>query len=226
MNQPTKISLTKISMNAKTGPIPVSMSGKETCPNSCPLKGKGCYASSGHVNIHWSRLSKGERSYHWNDFLSDIKSLHRNQLWRHNQAGDLPGENEKVNETELSQLVDANKGRKGFTYTHKYNNPSNHAAIKQANDNGFTINLSSNNLAHADELVKLNIGPVVTIVNSNQTTNTVTPEGRKVVICPATNRANVTCSSCGLCQIAKRSIIIGFPAHGIQKKKVDSIIAA
>jgi hypothetical protein len=226
MNQPTRVSLTKISHNVKTGPIPVSMSGKDTCPDSCPLKSKGCYASSGHVNIHWSRLSKGERSYHWNDFLNDIKSLHRNQLWRHNQAGDLPGENEKVNETELSQLVDANKGRKGFTYTHKYTDASNHAAIKQANDNGFTINLSSNNVAHADELAKLNIGPVVTIVNSNQLTNTVTPEGRKVVICPATNRENVTCSSCGLCQRANRSIIIGFPAHGIQKKKVDAIIAA
>lgn len=152
--------------------------------------------------------------------------MRRGQLWRHNQAGDLPGINESINTVELNELVQANKGRRGFTYTHKYNDSSNHASIKSANDNGFTINLSANTLEHADKLAKLNIGPIVTILPSNTTSNVYTPEGRKVVVCPATNRANVTCSSCGLCQRANRSIIIGFPAHGIQKKKVDSIVSS
>lgn len=86
---------------------------------------------------------------------------------------------------------------------------------------GFTINLSGNNLGHADTLADLNIGPVVVVLPSAVKTNTVTPKGRKVVVCPATQRDDVSCATCGLCQKARRSVIVGFPAHGSGKKKAE-----
>ena len=46
--------------------------------------------------------------------------------------------------------------------------------IKEANQNGFTVDLSANNLAHADKLKALNIAPVVVVLPSTQTTNTET----------------------------------------------------
>ena len=234
-------SLTRISHNAKTGPIPVSTTSKASCPDACPFKSGGCYAQGGPVNIHWQKVTSGERGSDFDSFCSEIKRLPKNQLWRHNQAGDLSGTNNVIDISNLRKLVQANKGRKGFTYTHKPvlledvkdNNltarektilvNSNRAAIESANKNGFTINLSGNNKAHADKLKQLNIAPVVTVVKSDTVGNQITESGNKVVICPATYRDNVNCQSCGLCQKVERGAIVGFPSHGVSKKKVDAL---
>ena len=231
-----KFLFTRVSGNTKTGPIPVSMSVKETCPDACPLKAGGCYASGGHVNIHWLRLTNGLVGMLFGDFLKAIKALPRGQLWRHNQAGDLPGLNNAIDVKALAQLVDANKDRQGFTYTHKpvlhgqadkRTVAANAKAIASANAKGFTINLSANNLEHADELAALKIGPVVTLLPIKNESNTlVTPLGRKVIVCPATYRVNTNCMTCKLCQRADRSVIIGFPAHGVSMKKAEAIALA
>jgi len=218
-----QIHLTPISSNKKTGPIPVSTTSAESCPPSCPFKNMGCYGESGPIRLHWDKVSKGERGIEWGNFLKSIKRLHRKQLWRHNQVGDLAGKGEVIDFVKLKELTAANKGKSGFTYTHKHGSLANLSAIREANDAGFTINLSGNNLAHADKLADSQAGPVVTVLPIAQMTNTVTPKGRKVVICPAVNRENVSCATCKLCQKADRSIIIGFPAHGTSKKKVNGI---
>ena len=219
------VHLTAISSNVKTGPIPVSTSGAETCPNACPLKKSGCYADSGPLAIHWKAVTTGKRGVDWNSFVQSIRKLSNGQLWRHNQAGDLPGESDSIDVAALAQLVAANKGKRGFTYTHKpvIDNPDNARAVKTANDNGFTINLSGNNLAHADQLFSLTIGPVVAIVPNGTPDVSETPNGNKVVICPAQTRDNVTCAKCGLCAKSNRSFIVGFLPHGSGAKKAGLI---
>lgn len=213
--------------NTKTGPIPVSTSSKDTCPDVCPLKGKGCYALLGHLNIHWERLTAGLKGITFKAFLNEIRKLPKGKFWRHNQAGDLEGKGDKICAKSLKALVNANKGRHGFTYTHK---PvlgdtklakANAELVKYANANGFTVNLSSNNLAHADNLKALGIAPVVVILPWDASANVTTPAGNKVVICPAVTKG-ITCEHCQLCQ-KQRDSIVGFPAHGIQKKKVSEV---
>ena len=224
--------LTRSSSNEKTGPIPVSTSPSSTCPDSCPLKGNGCMVI-GPFKWHWDKVSRGERGSPWETFLDELRTIPKGQLWRHNQAGDLPGDNEQILPEFLKDLVKANQGRKGFTYTHKpvldeQAGPveSNRAAIKEANANGFTINLSANGLNHADRLAALGIGPVCTILPDQNPVNRTTPQGRKVVICPAQTRDNTTCASCGLCQRADRSVIVGFMPHGSQQKRALAIARA
>ena len=180
----------------------------------------------GPMKWHWDKVSRGERGNDWGVFLDELRSLPRGQLWRHNQAGDLAGKNQEIALELLKDLVNANQGRKGFTYTHKpvldgQEGPikSNRAAIKEANAQGFTINLSANGLNHADKLAALGIGPVCTILPDQNPVNRTTPQGRKVVICPAQTRDNTTCATCGLCQRANRSVIVGFMPHGSQQKK-------
>lgn len=224
--------LTPVSSNAKTGPIPVSTSHKDTCPNACPLKAKGCYAAGGPSNIHWKAVTEGKRGGDWDHFLLQVRAIRKGQLWRHNQAGDLPGTDNVIDRDMLEGLVKANKGRKGFTYTH-YPVLSGHAspaetignrdAIQWANEDGFTVNLSGNNVQHADQLKALNIAPVVTILPMDAPNTFTTPAGNKVVACPAEKSDKVNCANCGLCQIADRSYIIGFRAHGVSKKHVDLI---
>lgn len=218
--------LTLKSRNAKTGPIPVSTTTATTCSPACPFQSSGCYAKGGPLAIHWRKVTQGIAGMPWDDFVSEIAALPENTLWRHNQAGDLPGNGDTIDIVALASLVTANNGKRGFTYTHKPTTPANVAAIKDANANGFTINLSGNNLAHADQLADLNAGPVVVVLPADQTTNTTTPAGRKVVVCPASIRDDVSCSTCKLCAVTDRRAIIGFPAHGAAKNKASGIAAA
>lgn len=224
-----QVALTQISRNVKTGPMPTSMTSAKSCPLACPLSGNnGCYAEAGPTNIHWTKVTKETQGVDWNNFLTMVRKLRPRTLWRHNVAGDLPSNDRKTIDSEkLAGLVSANRGKDGFTYTHYdvIDNKENRSMIKEANDSNFTINLSGNNLEHADLLVKADCGPVVTILPSNVTgnQNIFTPNGNRVSVCPATYREDVTCFSCGLCQKKNRKVIVGFPAHGVFKKKANVI---
>lgn len=221
------VHLTLSSKNVKTGPIPVSTSSALSCPDACPFNthnAGGCYAASGPLAIHWRKVTEGNRGDAWAAFLGKILALPKGQLWRHNQSGDLAGAGDCLDTVALGQLVIANRGKRGFTYTHKpLDTPHERLAIAHANANGFTVNLSANTLAHADTLADLAIGPVAVVLPTDATSNTVTPKGRKVVVCPATQRDDVSCATCGLCAIAKRDCIVGFPSHGTGKKKASAI---
>jgi hypothetical protein len=228
------------SSNVKTGPMPVSTTDKGSCPTDCAFYATGCYAKAGQMNFMWTAMSKAgpnaefkngkatAKTLGWDEFCAKVEALPDATLWRHNQAGDLPGQGGKIDGQAVSKLVAANRGKHGFTYTHHnvLQDMDNRAVVAHANANGFTINLSGNNLAHADALADLGIGPVVVVLPSTVEGNVKlsTPKGRKVVVCPATYRDDVTCKSCGLC--AKlRDAIVGFPAHGATKKAASQIAA-
>jgi hypothetical protein len=208
----------KKSANAKTGPIPVTYSDEKTCPQSCPHYRTSCYAEGYHTRLAWNRAPR--TGIEWGVFCGTIESLPAGTLWRHNIAGDLPGEGETIDTRALSALVRANKGKRGFTYSHK-KSPQAIKAIKAANRAGFTINLSADNAGEADTLAALKAGPVVAVVPIDTPEKTYTPDGRLIVICPAQSREGVTCQSCGLCARADRDVIIGFRAHGTRAKMAD-----
>lgn len=220
------VHLTLKSSNAKTGPMPVSTTGRDSCPTTCSLRKNGCYADSGPLALHWDKVTRGERGMTWDAFCETIESLPAGTTWRHNQAGDLiPTKinNSRINETKLSMLVSANEGKNGFTYTH--HNPSipeNKRAIKSANERGFTINLSAENLSHADRLADLNIGPVVTIIDTGMPVKMKTPKGRSVITCPATYKDDISCFTCQLCA-KQRDSIVAFPVHGTSKAKARKV---
>lgn len=211
------------SANAKTGPIPVSTTTRATCPLDCAMR-DGCYAASGPLALHWSAVTAGARGTDWATFCGAIAALPDGQLWRHNQAGDLPGDGRTVDPAALGALVAANRGRRGFTYTH-YRDSASLEWVRHANAWGFTVNLSANNLADADTLADTGAGPVVCVLPSDATENARTPAGRRVVVCPATQRDDVSCATCQLCQ-RQRDVIVGFPAHGTKRRVIDIRLAA
>ena len=219
--------ITPKSKNVKVGKMAVTTSTATTCPTSCPFKSNGCYADSGPLKLHWDKVTRKERGDDWATFIDKIKDMPAGSKWRHNQAGDLPGDMEKLDDEKCIELAKANKGKRGFTYTHYdvLDNFQNAITVNIMNHLGFTVNVSANNLEHADKLCDLNIAPVATVLPIDQTTNTVTPKGRKVVVCPATFKDDVSCSSCMLCEKRDRNIIVGFPAHGTSKKKASAIAA-
>jgi hypothetical protein len=217
--------MTLQSKNKKVGKMPVTTSTATTCPTSCPFKANGCYAYGYPLKGHWDKVTEGERGDDWSTFISKIKALPPMQKWRHNQAGDLPGDMEELDGDKCVDLARANEGKRGFTYTH-YNvldNFQNAIIVNSMNHLGFTVNVSANNLDHADKLCDMDIAPVVVVLPIEQTTNTVTPKGRKVVVCPATFKDDVSCASCMLCEKWDRNVVVGFPAHGTSKKKASVV---
>ena len=219
--------ITPKSKNAKVGKMAVTTSTATTCPSTCPFRDNGCYAESGPLKLHWLKVTKGERGDDWPTFLGKIKDLPAGSKWRHNQAGDLPGDTKDLDSTKCVELAKANEGKRGFTYTHYdvLDNFQNAITVNMMNHLGFTVNVSANNLEHADQLCDLDIAPVATVLPIEQTTNTVTPKGRKVVVCPATYKEDVSCASCMLCEKWDRNVVVGFPAHGTSKKKA-SVVAS
>lgn len=221
------VQLTMASGNAKTGPIPVSTTEEASCPAACPLRGTDCYAKFGPLGMHWRAVSQGKRGGNWGLFCRAVERFPKGQLWRHNQAGDLPHNDQRIDRDLVAELVTANRGRRGFTYTH--HDPAigqNAEIIATANREGFTVNLSADDLAEADQLAGLGIGPVVVTVPAGELPRgTRTPAGLPVVQCPATTaageRAGVSCASCGLCQVRDRKAIVAFPAHGPAGKRLS-----
>jgi hypothetical protein len=179
------------------------------------------------LKLHWNKVTEGDRGDDWSTFISKIKDLPAGSKWRHNQAGDLPGDTKDLDDVKCVELAKANEGKRGFTYTHYdvLDNFQNAITVNIMNHLGFTVNVSANNLEHADQLCDLDIAPVATVLPIEQTTNTVTPKGRKVVVCPATYKDDVSCASCMLCEKWDRNVVVGFPAHGTSKKKAAAIAA-
>jgi hypothetical protein len=235
------VTFTLKSRNEKVGPMPVSTTSRETCPDSCPLKDSGCYAESGNVAMLWRALSQTKpgkkftrgaqkiQSLTWSQFCAKVAALKPGTIWRHNQAGDLPGQGDAIDVGALGELIGANYGRRGFTYTHKPitgpHGARNARAIRSANLQGFTVNLSADNLLEADQLAESGVGPVVVVLPDTVQGNAdiSTPAGRRVSVCPATYRDDVSCATCQLCQRQNRKSIVGFPAHGASKRKASAV---
>jgi hypothetical protein len=220
-----KFHLTRVSRNRKTGPIPVATSSRNTCPDSCPLMRRGCYADSGPLRIHWDRVSKTGVAF--DEFLRQIARLPRNQLWRYGQAGDLPQLREDV-----LRLAKANGRRPVIAYTH-------HRDIdgyREAERHGFHINLSADDLGEADLLKQTGLSVVVVLPTeygrrANEPMGDYrdrmggklslkTPGGAPVAICPATY-TDTDCARCRACAKPRPGgTIIGFPAHGSRRNLI------
>ena len=209
----------KQSANMKTGPIPVTYSERDTCPPSCPHYRADCYAEDYYTRMTWDKVA--QRGQDLAGLCLAIDQLPPGQLWRHNVAGDLPGTGEDLDPVALGQIVRANIGRRGFTYTHKKSPDALHWA-SMATQWGFTVNLSADDVGEADALAEAQAGPVVAIVPMDTPEKTFTPAGRTVIVCPAQTRDNVTCATCGLCARADRSVIVGFRAHGSRARVTDA----
>lgn len=209
-----------LSQNKKLGGMPASITSGATCPPSCSFFGAGCYAEF-HLMRHWWNET-GKSGLTWRAFLRVVRGLALGTLWRHNEAGDLPGFGDELDVLKLRELVEANRGRRGFTFTHKpLRTKREREAVRDAVRAGFVVNLSADSLKQADELAELGVAPVAVVLPSDSKTRGVrTPAGRPVVVCPAQTR-ELTCAECQVCARPKRASVVGFIAHGQARATVN-----
>ncbi len=227
------VALTIKSGNRKVGPIPVSTTEEGSCPTSCPLQGTDCYARFGPLGMHWRKIMEGGRGTKWTLFCRAVAAFATGQIWRHNQAGDLPKLEvpadydgpDRIDAELAFELSKASEHTNGWTYTHYDPTDSfNASVIQEMNDvPGLTVNLSADSLVEADEYAALNIAPVTVILPKDAPLlGNKTPGGLPVVVCPAQNEAaDVSCDQCPLCRKRDRKSIVGFLAHGTAKKRLS-----
>lgn len=217
---PLRVFFTRESANRKTGPIPVSMTSASSCPPSCSYYGDGCYAERHILGMHWRRLSRGEgRS--WDAFCDAVRGLPPGQLWRHNEAGDLPGIGEACFESQVIELAAASRHTRGFTYTHKLGTTFSEAArvahfglLRYLNRSGVTVNLSVDRFEELDQYARWGL-PMTTVLPEDAPRVSYTKAGRKVIVCPAQVNEGTQCVSCGICQAnGSDRAVVGFLAHG------------
>lgn len=235
--------LTVDSNNHKTGHMPVSTSPMQTCPETCPFRGRGCYSNYGPALVWWRACTraKGETAAEYRAFLGRVRNeIPEGQVWRHNQAGDLVSANNvHIDPAAALQLVAASQHTKGFTYTHygvveQKGTPADAAThnlrvVETMNRMGFAVNISCNSLAHADRVKDTGTSAPVTVMVPEQvmkdgTKVMQTPKGRKVVVCPNVTKG-IQCVNCNLCMKTERDAIIAFPCHGSGKKRAEEVLA-
>lgn len=220
VDEPFRVRLTMKSLNRKTGPIPVTASSPSTCPPSCAWYGKGCYAESHYIGARWRKVPSTGMA--WSEFLDAVMEFPPDQLWRHNEAGDLPGHGEDLDCDAFYDLVRANDGRQGFTYTHK--DPIRYReAFEWANREGFAVNLSCDSIGMVDTYREMGLEIPLTVVvgEHERRRNFKTPGGAFIVVCPAQTTDDVSCATCRLCSATTRKTVIGFKAHGSSKRSVS-----
>lgn len=228
----TRFHLTPRSSNAKTGPIAVTTTSSNSCSPTCPYlkaNGGGCYAASGPLALHWAKLDAGERGGDWLHLSSAIvqAKLPAGTLLRHNQAGDLPHINGKINSEVLGHLVSIFAAAKlrAFTYTHHKQNYDNIECVKWATNAGFTINLSCDSEAQASERHREGLPAVCVVRSDDQRRSWQDAHGVRFQTCPAQLKDGVTCATCQLCSKADRACVVAFRAHGTGKRRIDEALA-
>lgn len=207
------------SSNSKTGHMPVSTTGSISCPPACKhLKLGTCYARFSWLGLHWKKVDSGQRDMGWDSVLRFVSDLPSGQIHRWNQAGDLPGTGNVINSRLFLQLVEANRGKRGFTYTHKPLTPKNLELIEYANRNGFTVNFSVDSLTDVVktqqrlQLMGYNIPLVLTVPETFESTD-------EIKVCPAQIRDDITCLKCQWCAMPERKFVVAFRMHGTRKNK-------
>ena len=235
--------------NAKTGKMPVTTSPMFTCPLACPYKEHGCYAAYGPIRMWWKACTESCMNIEkeWDKFTQRIiHEIPTGTIWRHNQAGDfLPSSyiprnrfksTNRINVKHAVHLALINRGKRGYTYTHypvieqkgvsKHDVLKNRDIIEGMNRVGFTVNISCNSLAHADEVIDSKLKAPISVTIPENFKNekvSLTPKGRKVILCPAIWKKGMTCLKCQACMNPKRKAIIGFSAHGTGRKHCERV---
>ena len=201
----------------------VSTSSKLTCSPSCPFLNNGCYANSGPLNLHWLKVTNGERGDNFQTFLGKLKELPAGSAFRHNQAGDLPHNLGKISRTFVRKMVESTAHLRAYTYTHhNLQLGENLQLLRYANRNGFTINVSCESEAQVDDAIAAELPAVLVVPSDEKRTTWRTESGNAVIVCPAQRSDTVTCADCMLCHKRGKKVAIAFLAHGTSKKKAEA----
>lgn len=227
--------------NRKLGPSCwVVTFSRDTCPDTCPLKGAGCYAESGPLRLHWDRVSRGEakaggRTRWTGEGLMTLCHALETAPFRYGETLRLGDAGDPIGSELHWRFVHTLRDLKGrgvriILYSHAdFRDPLLAADARTLAAEGIALNESRHG---AEGLPSPLERPSVTVVardawDAGPEIKRLSDDERPVSIrrCPA-EYADTACTRCGWCADATRRFVVGFTAHGTQKRKVEAISRA
>lgn len=201
---------------------------KASCPSSCSLKDKGCYAQSSYVGMTVERMDRRARGAsplqvaraeaRSLDDAYNGKSVPEGRDLRLHVAGD----SRTIAGTRvLNQAVERWKQRGGgdcWSYTHAWKH------VPRSEWSHVSVLASVANVTEATQARAQGYAPAI-VVSEHPSEKSFQLDGSDVkwIPCPAQTR-HVGCSDCRLCFNADRlfegNFGIAFAAHGVNKNKV------
>jgi hypothetical protein len=216
------------SRNEKIGPVSTTYAPTTHCVD-CGFKNNGCYAQSGMVGMHTSRLDAAARDSHASPVRTarqearGIDALRASgQGLRIHTSGDCPTAEAARIVSDAADRFTARGGGRAWSYTHAWRRMS------RKSWGGVSVLASVETLADASRAMRKGwaVARVVPKFNGDKAW---TEGGIRWIPCPAQTRDNVTCDSCRLCWNDDKLRAIGagvaFEAHGSSKRKAAEKVA-
>lgn len=201
------------SKNAKLGAMSATYAPiEETCPESCPLLGHGCYAQKGLVKLQEMRLHKKPLLAHatlgYQEFL-EICMLTGKLPLRAHVSGDVLDADHASWLGLAMRMHTLKAGQPAWTYTHRWKE------IARASWMGATVLASCHSPEEVADALTAGYAPCVVLPEAHPSRRTYEWKGLKIIPCPAQfSPRTVTCSTCRICshpeKWAPRGFVLGF----------------
>ena len=226
----------------KLGGISAVRVGRDSCPDSCPLKDGPCYGEDYRSKHWWDRLDAGE-GISLSELLKCFRDKLNPRLFRWGSTGDLPGNGDKIDFSILLELAKVwiSERLTGIIFSHKplegVHTRGHHMTRKKNRRTWdkiaamlpFALNVSCDSYAeavqaHSQGLDAVVIGPSK-LKNHKGSINL--GNGVKGKVCWAVSSGG-TCGNCPgtWCAMKGRPFVVVFPAHGSGLRILDNVEGA
>jgi hypothetical protein len=217
------------SKNVKIGDVSATYASIDgSCPTDCAHRGAGCYAQSGNVGIHVSRMNATNKDR----VRQDAREVAREEA-RQIKAAISKGDDTRPLRVHVSgdcrtpsaaqTIAKAISGwrEKVWSYTHAWK------VVDRASWGRVSVLASVDNASDLSEAFARGYAPAIVVDRHPEDGKAFTREdGVKVIPCPNQTR-DITCVQCGLCMNADKlhamGAAIAFAAHGVSKRKLSVI---
>ena len=211
--------------NSKLGNVSSTYASIDSsCPNTCALKNKGCYAQLSFVGIHTSKLNSANLNsstvarQEANLIKNAIENKKNIRPLRLHVAGDCR------TAFAAKTVSDAAKNWNNpvWTYTHAWKTVSRSTWGKK-----ISVLASVDNLLEIKQAFRKGYAPAVIVSKFPNGKKAFFNDGYKFIPCPNQTHENITCETCKLCwndnKLKQLKAVIAFEAHGVKRKTLPVV---
>ena len=201
---------------------------RSTCPASCPLRGEGCYAQTGHVAITVARLDAAgataeEAARCEADLIvaAALRGQAKGRALRIHVSGDATTYAAAASIGAAVATWRDHGGGRAWAYTHAWRDVPRYA--------WSAVSVLASVEFEADGARSLAAGYAPALVVAEHASPRAEVRGGvRWIPCPAQTRESTTCADCRLCwdadALRQRGAGIAFAAHGSGRKRALSVI--
>lgn len=199
-----------------------------TCPNSCKLKGDGCYGELSYVGIVNARLNKkADKMSAIQVARAEAQAIDNSYDGKKVPGRDLrlhvSGDSRTITGTKIINAAVGRWKRRGgdtaFSYTHAWKN------VHRSHWSNVSVLASIDSIEQVAGAKLQGYAPAIVVSKyPSKRAFTLPDSDIKWIPCPAELKENISCTSCRLCMKAdwlySTNRGIAFAAHGVRKENI------